>query len=189
VALAHRRDAELEPVRDRAAACHACPDRAVVAVAEVGEPVPLLGRLLGDHVDRSAGRVAAVEGALWPAKHLDALGVEERRGGGRGAAQVDAVEVGGDTGVAAVRHVLVPDAADRDLRDRRIAAALREEEARHVHVEIRGVDDPLPLHRVRVEGGDRDGGVLHRALASFGRDRDVLDRLGRLRCGRGLLSE
>ena len=71
------RHTEQHVLRDRPAHGGLGEDLVVVAVGQTRIAREHVRRLGGDQVDRAAGRVAAVERALRPAQHLDALEVEQ----------------------------------------------------------------------------------------------------------------
>ena len=52
----------------------------------------VVGRRLGQHVDRAADRVASIQGALWTTQDLDAIEVEKLHELHRRAREVDTVE-------------------------------------------------------------------------------------------------
>src|SRR3546814_10910462 len=77
-----------------------------------------------DLVDRAAGGIAAIERPLRAAQNLDALGVESGKQRSDGAADIDAVEVERDAGIAACGAVLVTDPAQGHIGDRTEIAEL-----------------------------------------------------------------
>ena len=68
-------------------------------------------RLVSDDVDRAARGVAPVKGALRTIENLDAIDVIEEAGGRGGAANVDVVDVEGDSSIRKSIGGKVADAA------------------------------------------------------------------------------
>ena len=169
-------------------------DRPVVGQAlirvEVSSPAParagferepaglFASRRPGDDVDRTADRVAAVESALRPAQHFDALDVRQVPVLSDLAPEVDAVDVDADAGVGGDEVILQADAADERVGGGGVAGR----EAGHVQVrdELADVDqvgDALPLKLLAGEGGDRDRHLVDALLALLGGNGDLLEHL------------
>ena len=87
---------------------------ALEALGRVGL-VLAVHRLPGDDVDGAARRVAAAQGTLRAAVHLDALDVVEHGADAAGTRQVHSIEVERDTHVTVFRVVVVADASNIDL--------------------------------------------------------------------------
>ena len=75
-------------------------------------PLALPGRRVRDHVHQAGGGIAAVQRALRPAQHFDAVDVEEVGGLAGRARDVHAVLHEGGRRIALVGGVVVADAAD-----------------------------------------------------------------------------
>jgi hypothetical protein len=130
-------------------------------------------RRLGGDVDRAGGGVLAVERALRPAQHLDALDVEEVESRRAGAGVIDLVDIEADARLDAVvdQAERLAEAADVDRRVARVGRIelqrrldLRELE----HVERAGLFDARGIdHR------DRQRHVLHRLGAPARGDQQV----------------
>ena len=73
-----------------------------------------------DDIDRAADRVTAVKRTLRTAKNLDTLDIEKTREIRRWARDIDAVDVNRRTRIRTAEDVIRSNAADIDLRERRI---------------------------------------------------------------------
>src|SRR3546814_295182 len=87
-----------------------------LAKARLGFGREAVGRPLGDDVDRAADGVAAIECALRPLQHLDALDIAERAERARGASEIDFVDEHADRRLGARVELAAADAADIELR-------------------------------------------------------------------------
>ncbi len=141
-----------------------------------------VGGFVGDHVDRTADGVAAVERALRPPQNFDAVDVVEFGIDRRRALNVDAVDVVSHRGVPARRGVLAAQAAHRN--DVLAAGDPRAEAERwNPKPEILEPDDALGLQGLTAERGDGDGHLLQVFFTALGRDNQGFDFRDR---GRGL---
>src|SRR5262249_17500073 len=91
--------------------------------------VPFPRRRRRDHIDGTADRVPAEQGALGTAEYLDALDIEQVECRAGRAAQVNAVEVGTNTRVGGSDEVELTNTSDEVVAGR---AALRPSGAAHV---------------------------------------------------------
>ena len=177
----------------------------VVAGRQQAVDAELAGRLLRDDVDRTAGGVAAVERALRPAKHFDALDVGEVEGRGLRARLVDAVDVEADAPVLGddVRIADTLSAHEQHQCRRRTGIGCEIEAGRRLHDALE-VGDARGLQSGGRDRGDRDRRALKAFGTPFGGDHDLFDavlgaaggwlaaraagrrRLGGARVGRGL---
>ena len=171
--LALDRDPPQYPVRpERAAQRTLEVDVVVITVGEPRVAAQFLGRLGGDQVDRAADGIAAVQGALGPAQHLDALEVEERSELRLRARDDRAVHVQRDTGLAARRRGVRADAAYGELRHVEVVA---EVDARHDQLQVLDVVDVRGRKPLAAQGRDRRADFLQRLLAFLRGDDDFLE--------------
>ena len=176
-------EAELQVGRQRAGDRGFQQRAAIVAHRGANFAVGLFGRALGDHVDRAADGVAAVERALRAAEHFDPVDEQRRAAGFNGRGGVDAVRIGSDAGVGGLHVGQAADAAQADaVQLARIGQAGRE--VGHV---LDGVDtQEVALLGGVGRNGDRD--VMQALAPLFGGDDQFLDGAPRAdgrRCGRG----
>ena len=148
-----------------------------------------LGRDARRHVlDGAADGVAAVQRALGPAQHLDALDVEDVEHRALGAGDIDVVHIKSHAGLEAPKRILLADTADeadqggvgaaRDL-DRGVGALLLQDG------DVRGAG---LLQALGAEGRHCDRNLPQGFLAAAGGDDDFV-HLGGLRGhGRSLLN-
>ena len=146
-------------------------------------------RLLREHAHDPARGVLAEKGALRPLQHLDALHVDQVGAGKQaGAAAVDAIDEGGNSGFKAhVEHggAQTTQREGRALRGRIHCTDL---EGGHGGAQIEDVGDDRGAQRIARERGDGDGNVHHVLGALLRRDDDLFERClregGRCQCGK-----
>ena len=146
---------------------------AMVAAEQAGVAVGAVFRLVGNHIDHAGGGVAAVQGALRAAQHLDALGVVEVGLKEEAGGLVGAAEMHPRAAVGAGREGVVADAADHEV-GAEVGAA--EQGVGHLELNLAGAGDVARLQRVPVKGRDRDGGFFDGLLALFCGDDQLFDQ-------------
>ncbi len=151
-------------------------DQVVVADVDQAGGLEVHLRRVGDDVDRTADRAAAVQGALRALQHFDAADVEEAGREGRGARLEDAVDVHGDALVAGDAGVAGADAADEHGRRR---AALLDHDAGHIGGQVGGVAHAQFIQLVAADGRDALRHLLDVLFTALGGDDDLLDGLSR----------
>ena len=135
----------------------------------------LLG-LPGNDVQNTARGVAAVQGALGPAQHLHALGVEEADIGHARPGEVDVVLVGGNARVPADALRLGGNAPERNLAGRNLA----DDQAGHVQRQVGDVLNGAIDQGLSLQRGQRGDYILPVFVAPLCRDENLLEfqRLG-----------
>ena len=109
-----------------------------------------------DQIDRSAGRVASLQRALWAAQQLDPLQIEKRVRHGIGAIDVDPVDIVGDRLIhCRLRRIIAHTADVGEQQESRL-----ELDGGRQRDELRRIGDPARLDRRGVDGGHRQGGAL-----------------------------
>ncbi len=173
--ILHQRDACGEHAIDqRPSAGNGCPHAVVVPEQQRGAELGFLTREPGDHVDVAARGVAAVQRALRPSQHLDALHVLQRRRLLAGRAHVDAIDEHRDTGLG---HDGVDVRADAPHVDLRLAVRHVVHHAGRDGRDLSQVVDVPVFNDVGGQRGDRHRRLLQRALTFLGGDEDLFDKL------------
>ena len=151
---------------------------AVVAHGDAGRAHELGRARRGRHeVDGAGRRIAAVQGTLRSACHLDVRQVVHQRRGALRTRRIHAIDIEGDGRVAQLRVVGRTDAAHVDVYAARVAMLL-DDQARH-HGRQRGqIFHLIVLQGVLVEGGDGQRRLLHEGVAARGRDDDAVHLFG-----------
>ena len=126
-------------------------------------------RALVDIVDGSADGVAAVQGALRTAQHLDALEVVHGTQDAVGLVEVEVVRILGHGHVTREPAIQRPHPADRR------GTVEAELQAGDADLEVLAVGDLVVLQHVAVERGDRNGNVEDRLLPAVGGDDDLFE--------------
>ena len=114
VAIHHREgaaDTENVAQRDRGG-----DDRLALVVAAEGDAgiqLRIVAQAARDIFHRAADGVAAIERALGPAQHLDALDIEDIQHGGLRTVEIHIVEIDADARLEAGHRVLLADAANK----------------------------------------------------------------------------
>ncbi len=127
-----------------------------VVVLEAGHDIALDFTELGldrKNVERTACRIATVEGALWPLEHFDTLKVIEGASNVLRACREHAVEVLGDCRVAVAGRCEIARTANVDLQG---AAALRDLDARRKAGDVSGLGNAGARQRLSRQDVDRD---------------------------------
>ena len=91
--------------------CDICPT--IGANNQFHVAAEFIGRLLGDHIDRTADGIPSEQGALWPSQHFNALDVEKLDRARYGTCVVDAVDIDADAGLCRAGKIKLPDTADK----------------------------------------------------------------------------
>ena len=138
----------------------------------------IVAQPLGDVFDRTADGVAAVEGALRPAKHLDPRDVEDVQHRALGTGHIDVVDIEADAGLEAPQRVLLAHAADEADQGRVGAAGDLHRGVRRLLLQGRDIGRAGLFQPLGAEGRDRDRHVLQLFVAPTGGDDDVLDHIG-----------
>ena len=149
------------------------------AIARFGEALDLVARLFHDHVDRTAGGIAAEQSPLRPPQHLDPLDIEEREIIGALARQIDVIDISSDRQIEGCDRFRVAEAAQRISiggSERRVVVA---DEIGH---EGDQVDRARHLAHRKFGVGERadcDRYILQPLVAALRGDDDVGDAAGR----------
>jgi hypothetical protein len=163
-------------------------DEVVIAVARLGIALHLVHvGLFGDDVDQAGRCVAAEQGALRPAQHLDPFDLAELVQTDARARAVDSVDEHGDRAFEARIVADRADAADTGGAVRFGAGGGDQQGGREL-VELADVGRARILHRFGVDRRHRDRHVLQDLLAALGGDDDVVaaDFVGRRHVGIGI---
>ncbi len=131
--------------------------QAIVAELFLQGGVECVHRLVGDDIDAAAGRVAAIEGALRTAQHLDPVDVIEGSVGPVVAGLVDTVDVEGDGRIQSRGVVVRADAADVDLG---VDEVLAKHDAGHQVADLPDVGDARHRSQADRTGRHRQGDLL-----------------------------
>jgi len=145
--------------------------RVVIADLGLQRAFELVARLVGDHVDHAAGRVAPVKRALRPAQHLDPLDVEIFLLEQAIAQQRRVVERDRDRRVGGHRDRLGADPADREIVAAEIV--LREIDVGHRAQQLGTAFDLVFVERLAGEGRQRDRHLLDRLRLFLRGDDDI----------------
>ena len=180
----HPRQARLQPVGDRAGDRTLDVEVLIAARAHGQVRLEVPGGLVGDELDGAAGGVAAEQGALRPAQHLDPLQVEQgeaRRDEGAGIA---VVLIDGHRRLLLVAEVVLRHAAD--VEDHGGRGVLVHLQAGHVPHQIGGVLDALAGQLGGAHHGHGNAHVLQALFPPLGGDHHLLHLIRRRGCGRSV---
>ncbi len=130
----------------------------IVADAGFALDVKIAGRCLGDHVDRAADGVAAIERALRTLQHFDAFDILEHAQHAAGAAQVAFIDEHADRRFRTRIELARTDAADVKLRT--AGAETAGVEAGDARRDVADVEHAGGPQRLAVERGDRGRNIL-----------------------------
>ena len=164
-------------------------DAQQVALAECGVDVSaqFIRRPAGDEVGEAAGGVAAEQGALRTAQHLDPVDVEQGESESRHLADVHVIDVDGRRAFLVVGEVVLRDAANRET-ERGWAVRLGQDHGRHGLGDVRGGGGAQGIEVGTGDGRQRDADVLRVLLALLRGHHDFFKsagRRGRLGVNRG----
>jgi hypothetical protein len=170
-------DAGENAALDQWAAGHRMPGKGIViAIAEAGVDIGVVGRLARDIVDRTRDRVLAVQRALWPAQHLHPLEIEQVHVGGGRAAEIDAVDEDTDALIEPGIAEIGADPANGDVLPAQIAI-VDIDIGQHVR-EILDPSDARIRQRLAGDRGERDRRFLDVDRAVLRGDDDLLHAAG-----------
>ena len=179
------RGADAEHVADRRADRHNAIGLVIAAIGRLGLDLQLIGQPGGHIFDRTADRVAPIERALRPAKHLDALHIVNVEQRSLRAIEIDVVDIDADARLETGHRILLADAANEG-GERRVGAArvLQCRIGRH-GLKVGQVDRADLLELLAGDRGDRDRHGEQRFLTTARGHDDVAAVVGgRLRVGR-----
>ena len=188
------RGADAEHVADRRADRHNAIGLVIAAIGRLGLDLQLIGQPGGHIFDRTADRVAPIERALRPAKHLDALHIVNVEQRSLRAIEIDVVDIDADARLETGHRILLADAANEG-GERRIGAARRREgDVGRRLLKIANVACARLLQLLAGEGGDGDRRVEQPFAAPPRRYHDIaraariggLIGLSRRICGGGI---
>jgi len=177
VVIHEERKAKGQPLADQRGVDHAAEPHAVRipverAVLDVGLGVEIVAGLVGDDVDRAAGRVAPPERSLRTPQNVDTLDVEVVDESGRLPSREDVVDVNREARVDARPHDLAADTAQRDLRQ-----SVAREEAGDAVLKRIEVGDPLGQQIGARKRADGLGHFLEVLAATLGLDHEHFELL------------
>jgi hypothetical protein len=169
-------DAIAHPIRDGTGNGALIGLGVVVADRRADFTLERVGRTLGNDVERTADRVAAVERALRPAQYFDTVGDDRRLACFDVAGGVETVRVGRDAGIGAVVVGQTANAAQAHAIERAGIGQAGGEVG-----QVLDVRDTEQIARLAGERGDRHRHVLQARLALFRGDDDFFQHHG-FRC-------
>ncbi|MNI44995.1 hypothetical protein D3C73_993960 [compost metagenome] len=145
----------------------------------------VFGRAFGNEADGAAGGVAAVQGALRAAQHLDPVDVEDQPLGHDRDRIGDLVHIDADGGRVVGGVVLKADAAHPEL-GRAAAEGRFDLQIGGGVLKLIDVGDALLRQAFAAEDAEGDADILSRLFAPLGGDDNLVDRRGGRFVGRAL---
>ena len=140
----------------------------VAAIGALDLERELLRELLGHIFDRAADRIAAVQRALRPAQHLDALDIIDIQHGRLRTVEVDVVQIDAHALLETGYRILLADAADEG-RERRVRPARGfQRDVGHHGGNVGHVERAALVELGAAEGGNRDRHIDQSLLAAAG---------------------
>jgi len=148
----------------------------VVAVADIGVELLLIGRVFGDVANGAGVGVLAEQGPLWAAQHLDPFDIGQAGHAVDRPWQVDVVDVLGDVRIE--DGIGVADTPDEEDLSGRGDAAPHDLNARNLTGEVARGDQVLGGDFLRPDHGYGNRRLLQAGRLTGGRDDHILHRRG-----------